>query len=516
MLQQRSSGLLLHITSLPSPHGLGDLGTEAYRFVDFLSAAGQTYWQILPTTPVDPGAGFSPYSSPSAFAGNVLMISLDKLVEDGLLTAKEVQSAELPLSNRANLWLVSERKMPLLRRAADVFRRTANNTQLVDYELFCQQEAHWLNDYALFTALQHDTGEYWWVRWTPELVRREPEALAHELDRLRDPIEEIKVLQFLFFRQWNALRDYCFAHRIHIIGDIPIYVQHNSPDVWAFQDLFKLDDEGMPTFVAGAPPDMFSEEGQRWGNPVYDWPKHEESGFQWWIRRLRHQMKLYSLTRLDHFLGFAVYWEIPASEPSARIGEWIKAPIDAFMDTMYRQFGHLPVIAEDLGERAPDVQPHLRHFQIPGMRVLQFGFGADVATSTHAPHNHVINTVAYTGTHDNPTTSGWWANATPEVRANVKAYLGIRPTAETVTVHLNRLAMLSVARLVILPLQDALNLDESHRMNTPGVASPGVASSGEATPDSGSGNWSWRYTPDQLTDHVAEQLLRLTQMAGRI
>jgi 4-alpha-glucanotransferase len=501
MLQQRSSGLLLHITSLPSPHGLGDLGSEAYRFVDFLSAAGQTYWQILPVTPVDPGAGFSPYSSPSAFAGNVLLISLEKLAEDGLLSKEEVDIASLPISNRTNLWVAYERKMPLLRRAADTFRRIANNTQLIDYELFCQEEAHWLNDYVLFTALQQDTGEYWWVRWAPELVRREPEALARELDRLREPIEELKVLQFLFFQQWRALTDYCFAKRIHIIGDIPIYVQHNSPDVWAFQDLFKLDENGMPTYVAGAPPDMFSEEGQRWGNPVYDWPKHEASGFQWWIRRLRHQMKLYSLTRLDHFLGFAVYWEIPATETSARVGEWIKAPIDAFMEAMYRQFVHLPVIAEDLGERAPDVQPHLRHFQIPGMRVLQFGYGEDVATSMHAPHNHTINSVAYTGTHDNPTTAGWWMMASTRVRKNVEDYLGVDVTTDNVTAHLSRLTMLSVARLAVLPLQDALNLDESHRMNTPGGAE---------------GNWSWRFTPDQITDEVAERLLALTQMSGRI
>lgn len=501
MLQQRASGLLLHLTSLPSPHGIGDLGAEAYRFVDFLAASGQTYWQILPITAIDPGAGFSPYSSPSAFAGNVLLISLEKLAEQGLLTAGEIQTAELPLTHRADLWTVYERKMPLLRQATNTFLRTANTIQRSDYELFCQDEAHWLNDYALFTALQQDTGEFWWVRWAPDLVRREPETLAREIDRLRGPIEQIKVLQFLFSEQWTALRDYCFANRIHIIGDIPIYVQHNSPDVWAFQELFKLDDTGMPRFVAGAPPDLFSEEGQRWGNPVYDWPKHEESGFGWWIRRLRHQMKLYSLTRLDHFLGFAVYWEIPVSEPSAQIGEWIKAPIDAFLDAMYRQFGHLPVIAEDLGERTPDVQPHLRHFQIPGMRVLQFAFGEDVATNMHTPHNHTINSVVYTGTHDNPTTVGWWQGAEPLVRSNLGNYLGMYLTPDTVTAHFCRTAMQSVARLAILPLQDALNLDESHRMNTPGV---------------GNSNWSWRYTPDQLNEEVAGRLLELTRMTGRI
>ncbi len=501
MLQQRSSGLLLHITSLPSPHGLGDLGSEAYRFVDFLADSGQTYWQILPITPVDPGAGFSPYSSPSAFAGNVLLISLEKLAEQGLLAAEAVEAAALPLSNRANLWIAYERKMPLLRQAAEQFKHKADTTQRVDYELFCQEEARWLNDYALFTALQQDTGEYWWVRWSPDLVRREPEALAREIDRLSEAMETIKVLQFLFDQQWKELVDYCFSKRVHIIGDIPIYVQHNSPDVWAFQEIFKLDEQGMPTFVAGAPPDYFSSEGQRWGNPVYDWPKHEETGFQWWIRRLRHQMKLYSLTRLDHFLGFAVYWEIPASEPTAKVGEWVQAPIDAFLDAMYRQFDTLPIIAEDLGARTPDVQPHLRHFQIPGMRLLQFGFGDDVATSSHIPHNHIINCVVYTGTHDNPTTAGWWMGADQVSRNNVEAYLGVEVTTTNVTAHLSRLTMQSVARLAILPLQDALNLDESHRMNTPGGAGS---------------NWSWRYLPDQLTDEVATRLLAITKMTGRI
>ena len=501
MLQQRSSGLLLHITSLPSPHGLGDLGSEAYQFVDFLAASGQTYWQILPITPVDPGAGFSPYSSPSAFAGNVLLISLKKLAEQGLLSPEEVEAGILPLNNRANLWVAYERKMPLLQQAADTFRRTATDIQRVDYELFCQQEAYWLNDYALFLALQQDTGEYWWVRWTPDLVRRDPEALAREIDRLREQIEPIKVLQFLFDQQWKQLADYCFSKRVHIIGDIPIYVQHNSPDVWAFQDIFKLDEQGMPTFVAGAPPDYFSAEGQRWGNPVYDWPKHEATGFQWWIRRLRHQMKLYSLTRLDHFLGFAVYWEIPAYELTAKVGEWVQAPIDAFLNAMYRQFDSLPIIAEDLGARTPDVQSHLRHFQIPGMRLLQFGFGEDVATSSHIPHNHIINCVVYTGTHDNPTTAGWWMGADQVSRNNVEAYLGVEVTTDNVTAHLSRLTMQSVARLAILPLQDALNLNESHRMNTPGGAG---------------NNWSWRYVPDQLTDDVAARLLAITKMAGRI
>lgn len=525
MLQQRSSGLLLHITSLPSGHGVGDLGPEAYRFADFLEASGQIYWQILPLTPVDPGAGFSPYSSPSAFAGNVLLISLDKLADDGWLNADDLATlAEQPVQNvtvsePANeadtsptatgaiaasppnilhaAWI---RKRPLLQQAAETFLRTATPAQRSNYEQFCGWQASWLNDYALFTALQEETGEPNWINWPDELVRRNPDALARSTDRLHDRIELVKVEQYFFFKQWNELLAYCFNLKIHLIGDIPIYVQFNSADVWANPTLFKLDANLKPVYVAGSPPDYFSEYGQRWGNPIYDWEEHERTGFAWWMSRLRHQMSLYSLTRLDHFLGFAVYWEIPVNEPTAQVGEWIKAPIEAFMHAVHRQFVQLPVIAEDLGAKAAEIQPYLRHYGLPGMRVIQFGFGEDMPSSTYALHNHSENFVVYSGTHDNNTTLGWFRELDALHRRRLNNYLGIKVTEKNVVDQVCRLTMQSVARLAILPVQDLLNLDETHRMNTPGA---------------GGRSWQWRLEPDQLTDDVATKLLKLSRMTGR-
>lgn len=501
MLHQRASGLLLHITSLPSGHGIGDLGPEAYHFADFLAASGQTYWQILPLTPIDPGAGFSPYSSPSAFAGNPLLISLDKLADDGLLPPDVVERARQPDSHWADFWAVWQLKWPLLNRAAQTFRHEADPGQRADYDKFTLKNQHWLNDYALFTALQQDTGIYAWVQWSAELVQRQPDAIGREIDRLRDAIETIRVLQYLFYRQWQELVSYCFARKIHLIGDIPIYVQYNSADVWSFQELFKLDERGLPTHVAGSPPDYFSADGQRWGNPVYDWPRHAESDFQWWARRLRHQMALYSLTRLDNFLGFAEYWEIPAHEQTARQGQWKVAPVEEFMRAMYRQFVQLPIVAEDLGAKAAEVQPVLQHYGIPGMRLVQFGFGPDSPTSAHTPHSYIENVVAYTGTHDNNTTRGWFRNLNESDRSRLAAYTGLKPDDETVTEQLIRLTLQSVARLTIFPVQDILNLDEAHRMNTPG----------------GSGaDWTWRLLPAQLQPAVAERLRLMTTVTGRI
>ncbi len=519
MIIQRSSGLLLHITSLPSPHGVGDLGPEAYRFADFLEASGQTYWQILPLTPLDPGAGFSPYSSPSAFAGNTLLISLERLRNEGWLRDEDladfdhqpVQHVTLtddleqmptglldPPPNALQAALLKKR--PLLERAAENFRREAGPNDLAGYAQFCQRQEEWLDDYALFTALQEATGEPFWLRWPQELIRRDRPALAHQREVLHDKLETIKVLQYFFFRQWNDLSAYCNNRRIHLIGDIPIYVQLNSADVWANPTLFKLNEQYEPRYVAGSPPDYFSEDGQRWGNPIYDWAEHQRTGFAWWLRRMRHQMSLYSLTRLDHFLGFAVYWEIPAHEPSAKVGEWVQAPIEAFLHTMYRQFVQLPIIAEDLGARTSDVQPQLRHYAIPGMRVIQFGFGGDLPTSTHIPHNHIENTVVYSGTHDNNTTLGWFHESDYHTRQQMNEYLGTEVTDENVVTLISRLTMQSVARLAILPIQDVLNLDETHRMNTPGL---------------GGRSWQWRLQPGQLTHEVAQKLLQLTRMTGR-
>ena len=525
MLQTRSSGLLLHITSLPSAHGIGDLGPESYRFVDFLEAAGQTYWQILPLTPLDPGAGFSPYSSPSAFAGNPLLISLEKLADEGLLTDHDLavfaeqplqdvtisvfdpESAddtplESPLSQPvSSLYAAWMRKRPLLDKAADTFLTSATPSQHADYERFCGIQAHWLDDYTLFSVLQETTGEPFWLRWPDELKRRNPDALARKRAEHQRKIDVLKVQQYLFFKQWAELGAYCFNKKIHLMGDIPIYVQLNSADVWTNPTLFKLDADLEPLYAAGAPPDYFSEDGQRWGNPIYDWDEHERTGFSWWLRRIRHQLSLYSLTRLDHFLGFFEYWQIPADEPTARVGEWIKAPFEAFMQAMYRQFVYLPVVAEDLGAKAGDIQRHLRHYAIPGMRVLQFSFGPDLPTSSYAVHNHSENLVVYSGTHDNNTTLGWFREADDELRQRITDYVGFPITEDNVVDQIMRLTMQSVGRLAILPVQDVLNLNETHRMNTPGA---------------GGRSWQWRLEPGQLTDAVAEKLRKLTEMTGRV
>lgn len=524
MLQTRASGLLLHISSLPSAHNIGDLGPEAYKFADFLEAAGQSYWQILPLTPLDPGAGFSPYSSPSAFAGNTLLISLERLVDNGLLTTDELAvfdqqpianvtvtafdpAAEgdvplespltLPQSSLQAAWI---RKRPLLDKAAETFLDHVKPSQFADYERFCGIHAHWLDDYTLFTVLQETTGEPFWLRWTDDLKRRNPTALAQYQETNQQKIDRLKVQQYLFFKQWTELSVYCFSKKIHLIGDIPIYVQLNSADVWTNPTLFKLDGDLEPLYAAGAPPDYFSEDGQRWGNPIYDWAEHERTGFSWWMRRIRHQLSLYSLTRLDHFLGFFEYWEIPAHEPTARVGEWIKAPFDAFLQAMYRQFVQLPIIAEDLGAKAGAIQRHLSHYGIPGMRVLQFSFGEDLPTSTYAVHNHTENMVVYSGTHDNNTTLGWFRDADNDLRQRISDYVGFPVTEANVVDQLMRLTMQSVGRLAIIPMQDVLNLDETHRMNTPGA---------------GGRSWQWRLEPGQLTPDAAKKLRDLTELTGR-
>ena len=502
MLQLRSSGLLLHITSLPSPHGVGDLGPAAYQFADFLARTGQTYWQILPLTPLDPGAGFSPYSSPSAFAGNTLLISFDRLVDQGLLPVGEV--AELAAEyqhTEVSIATACAKKQPLLRRAAEMFIEQGLITAGLGFDTFCYRQAEWLDDYALFVALQQDLNVPTWNNWPDALVRRDADELARQTDRLAHEITVVKVLQYLFYQQWNDLIAYCYARKIHLIGDIPIYVQQNSADVWGNKNLFKLDEGGLPRYVAGSPPDYFSSDGQRWGNPIYDWAEHERTGFAWWIRRMRHQMSLYSLTRLDHFLGFDMYWEIPSWEPTAKVGTWVQAPTEAFIHAMFRQFVQLPLIAEDLGARSTEIQPLLRHYVIPGMRVIQFGFGDDLPTSSHIVHNHTLNNVVYTGTHDNNTTLGWFRQADDALRNRISEYVGVAVTEENVVPLLTRMTMQSVARLAILPVQDVLGLNEKHRMNTPGL---------------GGSSWQWRLQPGMLTNEAGDRLLTLTRMTGRL
>lgn len=505
----RTSGILLHVTSLPGPHGIGDLGAAAHRFVDFLARAGQQVWQILPLGPVD--AGGSPYSSLSAFAGNPLLISLERLCENGLLCAGDLH-AETPFSaervDYARVWSFKERA---LEQAFDHFAggegspsHGAASGHRAAFEAFCAQQAGWLDDYALFMALKaaHDGAA--WTDWDPALVRFEADAIEQARRTHARAIQKYRFWQFLFDRQWNALRAHCQALGIRIFGDVPIYVAHDSADVWANQELFHLDERGQPTVVSGVPPDMFSDTGQRWGQPIYRWAERRERVFAWWKRRFRAVLRQVDLVRVDHFRGFAAYWEIPASEDTAEGGRWVDGPGESFFEAIREELGALPVVAEDLGIITEDVEALRDGLGLGGMVVLPFGL-QDGPSSTHMPHHWARAATAYTGTHDNDTIVGWW-NALPEqedgaaARDLARRYMGMRP-GEPVHWPCIRAVMTSVACRAVVPLQDALGLGSEARMNTPGEIED---------------NWAWRVQEADLTGAVAARLRDLAELSDRL
>lgn len=495
MFTQRASGILLHPTSLPSHGGIGDLGPAAYRFVDFLAAARQTLWQILPLGPV--GYGNSPYSATSAFAGNNLLISLDRLAESGWIDRKRV--AGLPDStSRVDYDRVRGTKLPLLEEAARNFLSGAKGDDRQRFEKFCWENGWWLEDYVLFEALRRRYRNESWNKWPSELAKRDPAALERARKELADELSLGRFLQFAFFEQWRALRSYCTARGIRIIGDIAIFVSYDSADVWTHPDIFRLDQDRNPEVVAGVPPDAFSETGQRWGNPLYKWDALRDRGYDWWVQRVRWALMLCDIIRLDHFRGFQAYWEIPAAEPTAVHGKWVPGPSDDLFQVLRRQLGDLPFIAEDLGLITADVNALRERLQIPGMRVMQFGFG-NPGAHIYLPHKFEPNTVVYTGTHDNDTTLGWWKNiATEEERRYARAYLGDAP--DGIAWSMVRAAEASVATLCVIPLQDVLGLDSSGRMNIP---------------SSSDGNWGWRYKPDALAPELAEKLAGIIDVADR-
>ncbi|GBC85550.1 4-alpha-glucanotransferase [bacterium HR11] len=497
-MRRRGSGILLHVTSLPSPFGVGDLGPWAYRFVDFLAEARQSFWQVLPLTPTGPGGGASPYNAVSAFAGNPLLISPERLVEDGWLTPEDLASRpDLP-EDRVDYPGAYAFKRRLLERA---FERFGPRRRDPDYQRFVEAHAAWLDDYALFVALtEHFRGQTW-DRWPRVLRDRHPAALDRARRRLGRRVAMEKFWQYLFFRQWQALRAYAREQGVQIIGDLPMYVDYHSADAWAHPHLFKLDDQKRPTHVAGVPPDYFSATGQRWGHPVYRWDVLRQRGYDWWVRRIAHNLSLYDFVRVDHFRGFVAYWEVPAHEPTAVHGYWVEAPADDFFRTLSKHFPCLPIIAEDLGVITPDVREVMERWGFPGMRVLLFAFGPDMPTNPYAPHNHVRHCVVYTGTHDNNTVRGWFEQeASDEDRHRLFRYLGRTVTADEVAWEMVRLAMMSVADRVIIPMQDVLGLGAEARMNTP------------ATP---TGNWEWRLQPHQITSELARRLADLTETYGR-
>lgn len=504
----RSTGTLLHPTSLPGPQGIGDFGSEAYRFVDFLQGSGQKLWQVLPLNPT--GYGDSPFQCFSASAGNPLLISLEKLLEEGILHRDNIGTVpDFPVDS-VDYGRVIQWKLPILRRAARNFLSTAGAEQRAAFELFCTQSAQWLNDFALFMALKDAHQQVAWTRWPREVAQRRPEALKQWIERLASQIEAIKFWQFVFFRQWQSLRTYAHDRGVRIIGDIPIYVAHDSADVWANPQFFLLDAEGNPEKVSGVPPDYFSATGQLWGNPIYNWPLLEETGYRWWIERFRSAMMLYDIVRIDHFRGFEAYWEVPARETTAVHGWWVKGPGAQLFRVLQAEFGELPIIAENLGVITPEVEAIRHEFGFPGMAILQFAFGNDPQGPSFRPHNYPREVVAYTGTHDNDTTVGWWNSAgttdsvrTPEDVARehsfARAYLDFHD--EPVNWVLIRAVLASVANTAVVPMQDLLGLGNEARMNRPGTSS---------------GNWRWRMRPGALDLQLSARLQQLNSIYGRI
>jgi 4-alpha-glucanotransferase len=496
MISERSSGILLHPSSLASRGGIGDFGPAAYEFADWLAAGKQTLWQVLPLGPV--GFGNSPYSCTSAFAGNTLLISAERLAEQGLLDraiADSLPDGDSPVDYER----VQLHKVPLLRQAADKFFAQPKHPLHPPYDTFCEENKKWLDDYVLFSVLREKFDGESWQSWPKELVKRDPAAIKKISADLAREIDRERFLQFAFFYQWCSLRSYCSERGIRVVGDVAIFVSYDSADVWTHPDIFRLREDLTPEVVSGVPPDAFSETGQRWGNPLYDWDKLKVRGYDWWIDRLRWATETCDILRLDHFRGFEAYWEIPADEETAIHGRWIPGPGKDFFIAVQNKLGKLPFIVEDLGLITPDVELLRDNLELPGMKVMQFGFG-DRGAHIYLPHRYETNCVVYTGTHDNDTTLGWWKSlASDAERISAATYLNIT-REEDISWSFVRGALTSVANLAIVPLQDVLGLDSDARMNVPSKTL---------------GNWSWRLNKGHLTSELAERLSRLVELTDR-
>ncbi len=483
ILDKRRAGILLHITSLPGSSSVGDLGQEAYHFVRFLHDTGISVWQTLPLGLTH--ADLSPYQSLSAHAGNPELISIDWICKQGWLNLTDINSEANTLSEYP--------KCQLLNSAFQGFLEHANKSDKRDYAKFCKEKSFWLDDFALFIALRFEFQHQCWNQWPEPIKNREAKALQKAKKRLKKEIDSIKFQQYIFFRQWLELKAYAGQHGVLMFGDIPIFVSYDSADVWANRDVFKLNESGEMTVVAGVPPDYFSETGQRWGNPHFNWDSLEQTGFQWWLNRLQTQLELFDILRIDHFRGLEAAWEIPSTENTAMIGEWVKAPGKALLNAFKSKFGDIPLVAEDLGIITPEVEELRDEFQLPGMKILHFAFG-DNAENPYLPINHIKNCVAYTGTHDNDTTIGWAEKLSDEEKRKVYDFLGNPQTS--LNYALIDAALGSVANLAIIPMQDILELGTEHRMNTPGTTT---------------GNWLWRFNWDQVTPEKSERLRYLVE-----
>jgi 4-alpha-glucanotransferase len=512
MLSKRAGGILFHPTSLPGDYGIGDLGPECEGFISWLAAAGQTLWQVLPLGPT--GYGDSPYAPFSSFAGNELLLSPELLFQDGLLTDSELAAARLPGGNRVDFSMVMQVKKPLIRLASRRYIETAGNSQ--DFSSFKAEQSAWLDDYVLFMdikeeydakAIAEGAGDSSWNHWWPAaLAARDQATLDARRTAHAGRLEERKAAQFLFHQQWHAVRQKANQGGIRIIGDLPIFVAMDSADAWAHPELFLLDQAGKPMEVAGVPPDYFSETGQLWGNPLYDWKRHQDTGFSWWTNRMKAMLSLYDIVRIDHFRGLQAFWAVPAGEKTAVHGSWKKAPGNELLGTLKAELGgDIPVIAEDLGFITDEVRALRDEFQLPGMRILQFGFDASESGkgldphNPFLPHNYTAASVAYTGTHDNDTMAGWLAQASTEERHFMEAYIGQIP--DNPVKALIRETVKSVAAFAVVPMQDILGLGPEARMNEPGTIG---------------GNWAWRLLPGLASQTLAKELRQLAVMYSRI
>ncbi len=493
---KRSSGILLHITSLPSPFGIGDFGPEAYEFIDFLENSGHKYWQILPLNPTYSAYGHSPYSSDSAFAGNTLLISPEILEKEGYI---DLQNHVLPSSetDKVNFDKVTEFKNSLFDEAYKTFKR--NKKEAHKFRVFYKDHASWLEDYSLYKVLHERFNDHW-INWPEEFRNRNPKELENVRKKEKYKIEKIKFLQYLFFKQWKHLKIYASQNQVKFIGDIPIYINHDSADCWAHSRYFKLGKNKKPRKISGVPPDYYSVTGQLWGTPVYNWKILKKDKYSWWIDRLEQNLLLYDLVRLDHFRGFSAYWEVEAGEKTAENGKWVKTPgIDLFK-TVKKKFPEMPFIAEDLGSLDDDVYNLIGKFNFPGMNVLQFAFGGDKATNPYLPFNHVPNSLVYTGTHDNNTTLGWFESLDSNTILHLREYFGSPITSENINEVMHRAALNSVAKIAIIPMQDILALGSTAVMNIPG---------------STKGHWSWRMTYEEISVAKAVELKALNELFGR-
>lgn len=500
-LHVRSAGILLHITSLPSPYGIGDLGEEARKFARFLHQTQQRWWQMLPLNPIGGGTSPSPYSSTSSMAGNHLLVSPELLLKEGLLDKTILLAHQLPIKNKVDYVKAVKAKEALFDIAYQRFLTKKKASFHWEFDSFCEVEKEWLDDYSLYATLKSMHEEASWQQWPAPYKWREPAALEAFSAEHADKIQQVKWLQFLFHKQWRQLKTYCNRLGVQLFGDIPFYVGEDSVDVWTHLELFNVDKDGTPLKVAGVPPDYFSSTGQKWGMPVFNWEECKKQHFSWWKKRLRKQTELFDVVRLDHFRAFASYYEIPASEPTAQNGIWQTGIGEEFFHALHKELGQNPFVAEDLGEINSEVEELRNLFHLPGMKILQFGFGDDPSNCSHLPFYHEPNFIVYTGTHDNNTTLGWYrTEASKSTRQRLIDYLGYQINQKNVAEAMIRIAYASVGNIAIVPLQDILNLDEKACMNKPG---------------STDGNWQWRYLSKQLNTAVVKRLKGWTLAYGR-